>query len=132
MEEGAVERVCSETMYAATYAGVLDVKPTECLRSRRPRRRRRQLRYETKRPGLPNIARCPAAVNERVELGHWEGDQIIGKSNRLSMLWLTERVTRFSIPVTMQEGYADEAMLAGRSAGLEQIPPYLLRSITFD
>ena len=55
---------------------------------------------------MPNIAGRPAAVNERAELGHWEGDQIIGKSNRSSILWLTERVMRFAIPVTMPEGYA--------------------------
>ncbi|MHB1511433.1 MAG: IS30 family transposase [Acidimicrobiales bacterium] len=130
--EGATERVCVETIYAAVYAGVLCVLPTECLRTRRRRRRRRQARHETKRPGMPNIALRPAVVNERAELGHWEGDQIIGRSNRSSMLWLTERVTRFSIPVTMPEGYAGEAMLAGLAAGLEQIPPHLLRSITFD
>jgi len=130
--EDATERVCPETIYAALYNGILDVKPTECLRMRRPRRRRRQLRNATKRPGLPNIALRPAAVNERAELGHSEGDQIIGRGNRSSMLWLTERVTRYSIPVTMPEGYAGDAMLAGLAEGLEQIPTHLLRSITFE
>jgi transposase, IS30 family len=130
--EGVPGRVCAETIYAALYAGVLDVSATECLRTRRRRRRRRQTRHETKRPGLPNIALRPVTVNERAELGHWEGDQIIGKSNRSSMLWLTERVTRFSIPVTMPCGYAGEAMLAGLVEGLDAIPTHLLRSITFD
>lgn len=130
--EGATDRVCVETIYAAVYAGVLDVKPTECLRTRRKRRRRRQARHETKRPGLPNISERPAVVNERVQLGHWEADQIIGKANRSSMLWLTERVRRYSILLTMPEGYAGDAMLAGLVWGLEQIPPHLLRSITFD
>jgi transposase, IS30 family len=130
--EDAVERVCVETIYRAVYAGVLEVRPTECLRTRRRRRRRRQGRHETKRPGIPNIAQRPAAVNERAELGHWEGDQIIGKSNRSSMLWLTERVTRYSIGVTMPEGYAGEAILAGLVCGLGRIPSHLLRSITFD
>ena len=130
--DGATDRVCTETIYAAVYAGVLGVKPTECLRSRRPRRRRRQLRCETKRPGLPNIGARPSAINDRAEIGHWEGDQIIGKSNRSSMLWLTERVTRYSIGVTMPEGYAGDAMLAGLVDGLDRIPSHLLRSITFD
>ncbi len=44
--------VCVETIYAALYAGVLGVRPTECLRTRRPSRRRRQARHENKRPGL--------------------------------------------------------------------------------
>jgi len=74
--EGTTERVCVESIYAAVFAGVLDVKATECLRSRRPRRRRRQARNESKRPGVPNIAARPAVVNDRGELGHWEGDQV--------------------------------------------------------
>jgi IS30 family transposase len=130
--DGASERVCVESIYRAVYAGALAVTATECLRMRRPRRRRRQVRCESTRPGLPNIAARPVAVNERGELGHWEGDQIIGANNRSSMLWLTERVTRFSIGVTMPEGYAGESMLAGLCCGLDQIPAHLLRSITFD
>jgi IS30 family transposase len=108
--EGVGDRVCVESIYAAVFAGVLDVKASECLRTRRPRRRRRQTRCESKRPGLPNISARPAAVGDRDELGHWEGDQIIGANNRSSMLWLTERVTRFSLGVTMPCGYVGEAM----------------------
>ena len=48
------------------------------------------------------------------------------------MQLLTERVARYSIGVTMPEGYADGAMLAGLADGLDRIPPHLLRSITFD
>ncbi len=130
--EGATEIVCVETIYAAVYAGALVVKASECLRMRRPRRRSRQARHPNARPALPNIARRPTEVNDRSELGHWEGDQIIGARNQSSMLWLTERVTRFSIPVTMPEGYDAEAMVAGLVEGLGRIPGHLLRSITFD
>lgn len=126
------DRVCVETIYAAVYARVLDVKATECLRTRRPRRRSRQKRHASRRPALPNIALRPAEVADRCELGHWEADQIIGARNRSSMLWLTERVTRYSIPVTMPEGYTADAMLAGLFEGLDQIPAHLLASITFD
>jgi len=48
------------------------------------------------------------------------------------MLWLTERVTRYSIPLPLPEGYAGDAMLAGLVEGLDRIPSHLLRSITFD
>jgi IS30 family transposase len=130
--DGVSDRVCVESLYAAVYAGVLDVKPAECLRSRRPRRRRRQARHESKRPALPNISSRPAAVGDRSELGHWEGDQIIGANNASSLLTLTERVTRYSIGVTMPEGYSADAVVAGLVDGLERIPAHLLRSITFD
>ena len=130
--DGVVGHVCVETIYAAVYAGALDVKASDCLRMRRRRRRSRQARHVSVRPALPNIGLRPSAVNERLEFGHWEADQIIGARNRSSMLWLTERVTRFSIPVTMPEGYAAPAMVAGLVEGLDQIPAHLLRSITFD
>jgi transposase, IS30 family len=126
------ETVCVETIYSAAYARVGGLLPTACLRTRRPRRRRRQARHESKRPALPNISLRPDAVNDREEIGHWEGDQIIGKANRSSMLWLTERVTRFSIGITMPDGYAGDAMLAGLVEGLDQVPPHLLKSVTFD
>lgn len=130
--EGAADLICVESLYQALYAGALEVRATECLRSRRPRRRRRQARHESQRPGLPNIATRPEQVNDRSELGHWEADQIIGAHNRSSMLWLTERVTRFSIGVTMPDGYSADAMVGGLVVALEQIPPHLLKSLTFD
>ena len=123
---------CVESIYAAVYAGVLDVKPTECLRMRRPRRKRRQERHNSRKAGLPNIATRPEAVNDRTQVGHWEADMIVGARNRSAMLWLTERVTRFSIPVTMPEGYRADATLAGLIEALEQIAAHLRLSITFD
>lgn len=130
--ENAAVIVCVETIYTAVYAGVLEVKATECPRMRRPRRRSRRSRNPSTRPALPNINDRPNGVNDRSELGHWEADQIIGKGNGSSMLWLTERVTRFSIPVTMPLGYSADAVLAGLVEGLDKIPGHLLRSITFD
>lgn len=130
--ERVAGRVCCETIYRGVYDGTLGVKAAECLRSRRPRRRCRQGRSPSRRAGLPNIWDRPEEVNDRSELGHWEADQIIGKANRSSMLWLTERVTRFSIGVTMPCGYTAEAVLGGLVEACEQIPVHLLRSITFD
>lgn len=71
-------------------------------------------------------------VNERGEAGHWEADGIIGARNRSYMLWLTERVSRFSIPVTMPCGYSADATLAGLVEAFEQIPAHLRLSVTFD
>lgn len=127
-----VDTPCVETIYQAVYAGVLGVKATECLRSRRPRRRSRQHRHENRRPALPNISRRPETVANRSEPGHWEADQIIGARNRSSMMWLTERVSRFLIPITMPCGYDADEVVAGLCEGLDRIPPHLRRSVTFD
>jgi IS30 family transposase len=130
--DGIAGRPCVESIYAAVYDGTLDVKARECLRTRRPRRRSRTRRNASNRPALPNILHRPAAVNERIEAGHWEVDQIIGKKNQSSMIWLSERVTRYSIPITMPDGYTADAVLAGLIEACQQIPAHLLKSLTFD
>jgi transposase, IS30 family len=125
--------VCPETIYQAVYAGVLPVKARDCLRSRRPRRRHRQTRQTPcSRATRPSIIDRPAAVNDRTEPGHWEIDTIIGARNRSGMFWLCERVTRFTIPVTLPAGYAADEVLAGLVEAFEQIPAHLRRSVTFD
>ena len=130
--EDAPGRPCVETIYQAIYDGALGVRPSECLRSRRRRRRPRQCRRSTRRPTPANISRRPDAVNDRREGGHWEGDQIIGANNRSSMIWLTERQSRYLIPVTMPDGYTADAALAGLIEGFDTIPDRLRRSVTFD
>jgi len=130
--DGVVGRPCAQTIYTAVHDGTLGVKARECLRMRRPRRRSRTTRNPSNRPALPNITERPNTVNDRTEVGHWEVDQIIGANNRSSMIWLTERVTRYSIPITMPCGYTAEAVLAGLVEACEQIPSHLLRSMSFD
>jgi IS30 family transposase len=130
--DGVAETVCVETIYTSLYAGVLGLRATECLRMRRPRRRCRQARHVNRRLTLANIAARPAAVADRSEAGHWEADHIIGKGNGLSLMCLTERFSRFSLLVTMPEGYGAGDALAGLVEGLEQVPVHLRRSITFD
>ena len=48
--EGVEAPPCVETVYQALYSGALDVKPAECLRSRRRRRRCRQQRNPGRGP----------------------------------------------------------------------------------
>jgi IS30 family transposase len=51
--DNVARRVCVESIYAAVYAGALDVKASECLRMRRPRRR-------VHRPATPTCVQlCP-------------------------------------------------------------------------
>ena len=120
--EDAPGRPCTETIYQAIYDGALGVRPSACLRSRRRRRRPRQCRRSTRRPTPANISRRPDAVNDRREGAHWEGDQIIGANNRSSMIWLTERQSRYLIPVTMPDSYTADAALAGLIEGFDTHP----------
>ena len=81
---------------------------------------------------MPNISARPAGVNDRLEVGHWEIDQIIGARNAPSLITFAERVTRYTFALTMPEGYDALATLAGLTGGLDRIPAGMLRSVTFD
>ena len=48
------------------------------------------------------------------------------------MIWLTERQSRYLIPVTMPDGYDAAAVFAGLIEGLDTVPARLRRSLTFD
>lgn len=124
--------VCTETIYRAVYGNELDVKARDCLRRRRPRRRKRQARVESKRPGLANIATRPAAINGRGELGHWEADLIIGARNQSGVLTMIERTMRYGRLVDLPEGYSSEAVLAALVEVFEVVPEHLRGSVTFD
>jgi len=126
------ETVCAETIYQALYRGCLPMKPRECLRTRRPRRRGRQARHPNRRAGLPNIDDRPAPVNDRAAPGHFELDLVIGKNNQSGVLTAIERRTRYGAIITLPDGYRAEAVLAAMYELFDQIPLHLLGSVTFD
>jgi len=129
-------RVCAETIYAAVYARRLEVSGRECLRSRRPRRRRRRGAHEPARThplaDAPTIHERPATVEPRVQPGHGEGDLIIGRANQSAMITLIERVTRYTFLAELPCGYQASECLAGLCETFDQIPAHLRHSLTWD
>ena len=128
--------VVTETIYHAVYAGDLDVKPRDCLRTRRPRRRRRCGPHEpaNQHPlaGAPSIHDRPAHVEDRVIPGDWEGDLIIGKRNQSAMVTLIERVTRFTLLARLPCGYDSTEVLAALLEAFGPVPAWLRTSLTWD
>ena len=92
--------VCHETIYQALYHGTrrgLHRRLTARLRTGRSmRRRRRRPDQRAPRfiaPGLL-IDRRPAVVEERVRIGDWEGDLIVGAKGRSAIGTLVDRTRR--------------------------------------
>lgn len=79
------------------------------------------------------IADRPAEVDERVQVGHWEGDSIRGAGNRSTIGTLVEHVTRFVTLIHVSSGRpAAEAMRDGVVAALGALAPDLRRTLTWD
>ena len=95
-------------MYGVDLPG--DLRPrTDVTRpaKRRRRRRRRRVQGLERRGRLTNMTMIderPAEVSDRVQVGHWEGDCIMGAGNRSAIGTLVERTTRFLILLHVPTG----------------------------
>jgi IS30 family transposase len=104
--------ISHETIYTALYAmprGELRRQILELLprghKSRRPRGAGTDRRGLM--PGAISIDERPVDVNERLVLGHWEGDLIKGARNQSQIGTLVERKTLFTVLVAMDNATAE-------------------------
>ena len=129
-------RVSHETIYAHIYAyprGKLRTDLIALLRkshkARKPRARGQDRRGKIKNMTL--IAQRPKEIDSREVAGHWEGDLIKGKYNRSSIGTFVERSSRYVILVQLDNAKAD-TVYEGFARELQNVPPDLLKSITYD
>lgn len=78
------------------------------------------------------IADRPAIAAERIEVGHLEGDLIIGARNRSAIVTVFDRASRYCWLADMPNGYDADATLAALVELLERIPEPLRRTLTWD
>ncbi|TDB67370.1 IS30 family transposase [Arundinibacter roseus] len=82
---------------------------------------------ESNRSGGPDQ---PAVVEQNTEIGHWEGDTIIGANHEGVLLTLVERVTKYTIVSKLKSKNADElAKMLIYRANKCDLP---VKTITFD
>ncbi|WP_319476731.1 IS30 family transposase [Marispirochaeta aestuarii] len=81
-------------------------------------------------PGKRHISTRPAAVETREELGHWEGDTVIGKDRYHCILTLVERKSGFVIIKKLRSRTVKEVT----AAAIRSIRTHhkLFKTITFD
>jgi len=111
--------------------------PPDCEHPKRRRRRRRRRVQGLERRGrltaMTMIADRPEEVADRIQVGHWEGNCIMGAGNRSAIGTLVERRTRFLILIHVPTGRPTaEAMGEGIIAALGQLPAKLRRTLTWD
>jgi len=121
--------LCTESIYQGLYdPGVEVTRPAK----RRRRRRRRRVQGAERRgrlTAMTMIADRPAQVEDRAQVGHWEGDCIMGAGNRSAIGTLVERHTRFLRLIHVPTA---QAIRDGVCAALGELPPHLRRTLTWD
>ena len=86
-----------------------------------------------KRGAIPNrvgIENRPAVVDLKTEIGHWEGDTVIGANHEGVLLTLVERVTKYTIIAKLKSKNATELTNALIYRAKKCSIP--LKTITFD
>jgi len=127
-------QLSKESLYQALYTH--DTVLVRNLRTGRHQRRPQQ-RGDTRRPrGLPqpmrSIEERPTHVADRVEAGHFEGDLIMGASNRTAIATLVERSSRNVTLVRVGANRTAAGLCASLVDVFTAMPPGLARSLTWD
>ena len=128
-------RLCCETVYQFIYTNEGQTLGLwRHLRRRKPRRRPIRIRHT--RPTLiterTSIHDRPEVVKERIELGHWETDTVIGRqASKPSLSVQVERVTRLTRIHRVLNTTADET-LAALEKTIDSVPYGLVKTLTFD
>lgn len=135
--ENPAMNVSHETIYKALYVqgrGSLRKELAQHLRTGRTARRPRARKANGggRIADMVNISQRPAEANDRAVPGHWEGDLIIGASNRSSIGTLVERHTRFVMLLHLPNGHSAEQVREALVLKIQQLPVHLRRSITWD
>lgn len=81
-------------------------------------------------PNRRGIEQRPAHVEERLEIGHWEGDTIIGANHKQAIVTIVERKTGFTLMRKVERKTAANV----RQACIKLLMPFkaMVKTITFD
>jgi IS30 family transposase len=129
-------RICYESIYKHIYfetTGRFQKKLIELLPYRKPIRKGGNKRhiYLGKIPGRVTINERPEVISNRLQVGHWEGDLVVGKGQTSAIGTLVERVTRYTIIIALQSRKSRHVVDAFADALLE-MPKSFLKSLTYD
>jgi IS30 family transposase len=126
--------ITAETIYRWIYhPDQTERRWWEYLRRKQKKRKRRNGRQaqRSRIPDRVSIRHRSAAVNERREPGHWEGDTVEGKRHKDGVHTEVERLSRFMVARKIP-AISSEATIAAQQQIFSAIPACLRRSTTLD
>lgn len=131
-------RVSHETIYRALYVQTRGSLRKDLAAQLLTKRRARKPRGTVDGRGRSlyreafTISQRPAEVADRAVPGHWEGDLILGPSNRSAIGTLVERSTRFVILLHLPGRHDAESVAEAMIREMSELPIHLRRSLTWD
>ncbi len=132
------EEISHETIYQGIYANGtrgLEAGLGRHLHRRRRRRRHRRPGGTAKKAsplGIKAITLRPVAALEREEVGHLEGDLIIGKAGASSVVTMIDRATSYAMLGSLSDGHSAAAVADTLEMLLLRLPPELALTLTWD
>ena len=78
-----------------------------------------------------SIEERPKEVEDRIILGHWEGDLIVGRYNQSALGTLVERTSRTTILIQIKDKKA-ETMDKAFTKEVKKLPKQMKPSMTYD
>lgn len=127
-------RISYETIYRALYSDERLRVLIAHLRQARPKRRKHGMGKNRRGPSIPNrisIEERPKHIEDRLELGHWEGDTVIGKNHRGAIVTLVERKSLYlsACPVSSKNAYEVAQAIMDT---MNELPAKGVKTVTFD
>ena len=129
-------QISHESIYNYIYnfaKGILKLELISYLRRSKRIRKSNKGKFKggSKIKNRLSIDHRPKIVELRKEIGHWEGDLIIGKNRKNVIGTLVERVTRFTLIVKPKSRKAKDVRKAFENA-LKKVPHKFKKSLTYD
>ncbi|MEY2400466.1 MAG: hypothetical protein QOJ08_577 [Ilumatobacteraceae bacterium] len=129
-------QVSHETIYKSIYVqgrGELRRELASCLRSGRAQRQpQSRIERRGRIADMVSISERPPEADDRAVPGHWEGDLIMGSTNRSAIGTLVERATRYVILLHLPGRHGAVEVRNAMAAAIQNLPATLRRSITWD
>ena len=125
--------ISHESIYLHVYADkACGGQLHQHLRSQKPRRKR-HLSGQDRRGHIPNrrpISQRPSHIDKRQQVGHWEGDTVIGAAHKQAIVTLVERKSGFAVLAKVSRKSASLVSLAIESK-LQPLRP-CVKTLTVD
>lgn len=131
--ENSELQISPEAIYLWVYKHKERKSLTPLLRRKRSYRGKMKSKG-VKRGGIKNrvnIKNRPVTITSREEVGHWEGDLIIGERNQSAVGTLVERSSRYTFLIQL-DNRESNTVVSKFIHFLKRLPPSLRRSLTYD